>query len=59
MSSSPTRRPGPPNQTPGAGTSLLGINLSGLIPIYNNINTNLNSPGAINTNTQTFGVTTP
>ncbi|MBW5481032.1 DUF11 domain-containing protein [Streptomyces bambusae] len=51
--------PGPNcNGGNGDGTSILPINLSGLIPIYNNINTNNNvlSPGASNTNSQTFRV---
>ncbi|MFD7630496.1 hypothetical protein ACFV7Q_31505 [Streptomyces sp. NPDC059851] len=40
----------------GDGTSILPISLSGLIPIYNNINTGSNvlSPGATNTNSQSF-----
>ncbi|MFE1555255.1 hypothetical protein ACFW6V_09710 [Streptomyces sp. NPDC058734] len=38
------------------GTSVLPVSLSGLIPIYNNINTggNVLSPGATNANSQTF-----
>jgi uncharacterized repeat protein (TIGR01451 family) len=45
----------------GDGTSILPINFSGLIPIYNNINTNnnINSPGASNTNNQNFQVNAP
>ncbi|MGR4877921.1 hypothetical protein ACIPUC_00545 [Streptomyces sp. LARHCF249] len=49
------------NGTGGNGTSILPISLSGLIPIYNNINTNnnINSPGASNTNSQNFRVNAP
>lgn len=45
----------------GNGTSILPINLSGLIPIYNNINTNnnINSPDASNTNNQNFRLNAP
>ncbi|MEU6866952.1 hypothetical protein ABZ924_27455 [Streptomyces sp. NPDC046876] len=44
-----------------SGGSILPINLSGIIPVYNNINTNSNvlSPAATNTNTQTFGINAP
>ncbi|WSF14563.1 hypothetical protein OG566_00615 [Streptomyces sp. NBC_01353] len=50
-----------PNCNGGNGTSILPISLSGLIPIYNNINTNnnINSPGASNTNSQNFRVNAP
>ncbi|MFK0258427.1 hypothetical protein [Streptomyces sp. NPDC090445] len=59
-----TNIPGPDCPTAdgdGGGTSILPVDLSGLVPIYNNINTNtnFNSPGASNTNTQTFGATAP
>ncbi|MCF3182682.1 hypothetical protein IPZ70_22430 [Streptomyces polychromogenes] len=49
------------NTGDSGGTSILPVSLSGLIPVYNNINTNTNfdSPGARNTNTQTFGAITP
>ncbi|MEU7074007.1 hypothetical protein AB0B30_32160 [Streptomyces narbonensis] len=45
----------------GNGTSILPISLNGLIPMFNNINTNnnINSPGASNTNNQNFRVNTP
>ncbi|MFK0252463.1 hypothetical protein [Streptomyces sp. NPDC090445] len=59
-----TNIPGPDCPTAdgdGGDTSVLPVDLSGLVPIYNNINTNtnFNSPGASNTNTQTFGATAP
>ncbi|WP_331735302.1 MULTISPECIES: hypothetical protein [unclassified Streptomyces] len=48
----------------GGGTgsrSILPINLSGILPLFNNINVNNNvkSPGASNTSTQNFGLNTP
>lgn len=41
--------------------SILPINLSGLLPMYNNIttNNNIHSPGATNVSGQTFGLNTP
>ncbi|WP_327286406.1 hypothetical protein [Streptomyces sp. NBC_01205] len=41
--------------------SILPINLSGILPLFNNINVNNNvkSPGASNTSTQNFGLNTP
>lgn len=63
--SDPVNIPGPNcnggNGNGGNGTSILPISLSGLIPIYNNINTNnnINSPGASNTNSQNFRVNAP
>lgn len=45
----------------GSGGSILPVNLSGVLPMFNNINTNnnINSPGAANTNKQTFGLNAP
>ncbi|MFA3843176.1 hypothetical protein [Streptomyces aureus] len=46
----------------GGGTgSILPINLSGILPMFNNIsvNNNIKSPGASNTTTQNFGLRTP
>lgn len=45
----------------GGGGSILPINLSGILPMFNNINVNnnINSPGASNTSTQKFGLNTP
>ncbi|SNX88177.1 uncharacterized repeat protein (TIGR01451 family) [Streptomyces sp. TLI_55] len=45
----------------GDGGSILPVNLSGLIPVYNNINTNsnFNSPGASNSNSQAYTATAP
>ncbi len=46
----------------GGGTgSILPINLSGVLPMFNNINVNNNikSPGASNTATQHFGLNAP
>ncbi|MFB7177442.1 hypothetical protein ACFCYI_07055 [Streptomyces sp. NPDC056257] len=45
----------------GDGGSILPINLSGVLPMFNNITTNNNvlSPGASNTSRQTFGVNAP
>ncbi|MFI0811329.1 hypothetical protein [Streptomyces echinatus] len=58
--SDPTNIPGPGcnGGGGGGGGSLLPVSLSGLIPIYNNINTNsnINSPGGVNTSTQNFAV---
>ncbi|WP_159026497.1 hypothetical protein [Streptomyces vietnamensis] len=44
----------------GSG-SILPINLSGILPMFNNIsiNNNLKSPGATNTTTQNLGLNTP
>ncbi|MDQ0688842.1 putative repeat protein (TIGR01451 family) [Streptomyces achromogenes] len=43
------------------GGSILPINLSGLLPMYNNVttNNNIHSPGATNVSGQTFGLNTP
>ncbi|WP_406326749.1 hypothetical protein [Streptomyces sp. NBC_00203] len=46
----------------GGGTgSLLPINLSGILPMFNNssVNNNIKSPGAGNTTTQNLGLNTP
>ncbi|MEU9083068.1 hypothetical protein [Streptomyces sp. NPDC048357] len=45
----------------GNGGSILPINLSGVLPMFNNITTNNNvlSPGASNTSRQNFGVNAP
>ncbi|WP_433570937.1 hypothetical protein [Streptomyces sp. CA-251247] len=45
----------------GGGGSILPINLNGVIPLFNNISTqsNIHSPGAINTSTQDFGLNAP
>ncbi|MFF3675695.1 hypothetical protein ACFYYS_17070 [Streptomyces sp. NPDC002120] len=45
----------------GNGGSILPVNLSGVLPMFNNITTNNNvlSPGASNTSRQTFGVNAP
>ncbi|MFB7176213.1 hypothetical protein ACFCYI_00695 [Streptomyces sp. NPDC056257] len=45
----------------GGGGSILPVNLSGILPMYNNIsiNNNIKSPGAGNTSTQNFGLDAP
>lgn len=45
----------------GGGSSILPINLSGVLPMFNNIttNSNINSPGASNRSGQVFGVNAP
>ncbi|MGW6361955.1 hypothetical protein ACWFR5_43995 [Streptomyces sp. NPDC055092] len=45
----------------GGGSSILPINLSGVIPMFNNIviNHNIESPGATNSTNQNFGVNAP
>ncbi|MFE5023038.1 hypothetical protein ACFRAO_06800 [Streptomyces sp. NPDC056656] len=45
----------------GGGSSILPINLSGIIPMFNNIaiNHNIESPGATNSTNQNFGVNAP
>ncbi|MGR4877918.1 hypothetical protein ACIPUC_00525 [Streptomyces sp. LARHCF249] len=45
----------------GNGGSILPINLSGILPMFNNIsiNNNIHSPGAINNTRQTFGLNAP
>ncbi|MGW0665081.1 hypothetical protein [Streptodolium elevatio] len=55
----PTNIPGPGCTTGnGGGTSILPLDLSGLLPFYNNINTGSNnfSPGVATNNTQNFAV---
>ncbi|WP_164721031.1 hypothetical protein [Streptomyces sp. W1SF4] len=45
----------------GVGGPILPVNLSGVIPMFNNISTNnnINSPGARNATTQNFGLSAP
>ncbi|MCJ1677820.1 DUF11 domain-containing protein [Streptomyces sp. APSN-46.1] len=45
----------------GNGGSILPINLSGILPMFNNIsiNNNIHSPGASNNSRQTFGLNAP
>ncbi|MEU7729647.1 hypothetical protein AB0B78_31090 [Streptomyces sp. NPDC040724] len=45
----------------GGGSSILPINLSGVVPLFNNISTNNNllSPGATNTTNQNLGINAP
>lgn len=45
----------------GDGGSILPVNLSGVLPMFNNIttNNNLNSPGAANVSNQDFRLNTP
>ncbi|WP_185899173.1 hypothetical protein [Streptomyces sp. WAC07061] len=45
----------------GVGGPILPVNLSGVIPMFNNISTNnnINSPGARNATTQHFGLSAP
>uniref|UniRef100_A0AAU2JVC5 DUF11 domain-containing protein n=1 Tax=Streptomyces sp. NBC_00049 TaxID=2903617 RepID=A0AAU2JVC5_9ACTN len=45
----------------GGGGSILPINLSGILPLFNNItiNNNIHSPGASNSSRQTFGLNAP
>ncbi|MFE1560981.1 hypothetical protein ACFW6V_39105, partial [Streptomyces sp. NPDC058734] len=63
--SDPTSIPGPGcnggNNGGTDGGSILPVNLSGVIPMFNNITTNNNigSPGASNTSNQAFDVNAP
>ncbi|WP_331736290.1 hypothetical protein [Streptomyces sp. NBC_00045] len=47
--------------TGGGGVSILPINLSGILPMFNNIsiNNNIKSPGATNNTTQDFNLNAP
>ncbi|MFC9296422.1 hypothetical protein ACFTWH_12275 [Streptomyces sp. NPDC057011] len=49
------------NGNGGGGTSILPVNLSGVVTLFNNISTNNNllSPGATNTTHQSLGINAP
>ncbi|PJN05359.1 hypothetical protein CG723_45335 [Streptomyces sp. CB01635] len=49
------------NNGGGGGGSILPVNLSGVIPMFNNIsiNHNIKSPGATNNTTQDFDLNAP
>ncbi|ROQ93847.1 putative repeat protein (TIGR01451 family) [Streptomyces sp. 2132.2] len=56
-----TNIPGGSCNSGNGGGSILPVNLSGILPMFNNITTNNNilSPGGANTSNQRFGLNTP